>query len=134
MDALHKFIGQLKDNLGPTVKKAIKDQIDLDVQQTYDKIRSGTPTSNKPHVHLVDSLTKIKIDDGQRYGWKIEYAGYNEYNIPFDLIAKALNKGNAFLAGTKHIDVGRRMLKGIDNRISERVKRDIDQLVEKGGR
>lgn len=128
MKVLIDYLQRLESNLGPTVKKVTKQVIDEESQVVFNTMKNGTPVSSIEHVHLVDTLKMVNIDDGRKYGHKIDYDGYNENGKPYSLIARSLNKGTATQAGTKHIDRAVHKLKGIDGRINDRVIEAIDKL------
>ena len=128
MNVLIDYLQRLESNLGPIIKRVTKQVLDEESLTVFNTMKNGTPVSNKEHVHLVDTLKMVKIDDGRKYGHKIDYDGYNEEGTPYSLIARSLNKGNAMRAGTKHIDRAVHKLKGIDDRINDRVIEAIDKL------
>lgn len=132
MNALIKYLDILKTDLGPSVKKAVADVIDEESNKCYQSIKDGTPISDKAHKHLVESLKMEKITSSNKYGWKIDYDGYNENGVPFSLIARSLNKGSNFGGATHHIDKAVHQLKGMDDRISKKVDEKLKEIVNKG--
>jgi|O827metagenome_2_1110793.scaffolds.fasta_scaffold82345_1 hypothetical protein len=128
MNVLLKYLETLRTDLGPTVKNAIKDVIDEESNECFTTIKQGTPVSLKEHLHLVDTIKITKISNPNKYGWKIDYEGYNEKGIPYSLIARSLNKGSAFGEATHHIDVAVHNLKGLDERIDKHVEEELKKL------
>lgn len=128
MNVLLKYFETLRTDLGPTVKNAIKDVIDEESNECFTTIKQGTPVSLKEHLHLVDTIKITKISNSNKYGWKIDYEGYNEKGIPYSLIARSLNKGSAFGEATHHIDVAVHNLKGLDERIDKHVEEELKKL------
>lgn len=131
MDELLKYLQTLEGNLNSSIIEKIKKTIDDECQKVFQTLKDGTPISIKDHKHLADSLKITKIETGKRYGWKIEYEGYNENGVPYSLIARSLNKGTPTIEGIHHIDKAIHKLKGLDNRIYTNVMSEID--LKEGG-
>lgn len=132
MNALIKYLDILKTDLGPSVKEAMASAIDEESNKCFQNIKDGTPVSNVNHKHLVESLKKEKITSQNKYGWKIDYDGYNENGVPYSLIARSLNKGSTFGGATHHIDNAVHQLRGMDDRISKRVDEKLKEIANKG--
>lgn len=128
MDALQRYLDQLQVELGPAVVKAVTGVIDKESENVYSIIRTRTPVSSKDHVHLIDTLQKIPVDSFGKYGWRISFEGYNEHGVPYSLIARALNKGNAIAPGIHHMDYAFSTLKGMDDRIADAVQESLNKI------
>jgi hypothetical protein len=106
----------MASSLEPTVKDAINGQIDKEAEQCLQKMKDGTPVRTGA---LKASIRKKKVDKPRKYGWSIDYEGYDEHGQPYSEIARTLNKGgkdNNYEA-THHIDAAVHELKGMDARI-----------------
>lgn len=116
-----EFDDFLKDTLDPIKEasiRSVKEVIDEEAQKLYEEIKSTTPVRTGK---LAQSLTiKRKTGSANRYGYLIDYEGYNEQGIPFSKIARTLNKGTKSISATRHIDRAIRNLKGLDERIYQR--------------
>lgn len=132
MNVLIRYLDILKTDLGPAVKEAMADAIDEESTRCFQNIKDGTPVSDVSHKHLVESLKMEKITSQSKYGWKIDYDGYNEKGVPFSLIARSLNRGSNFGGATHHIDKAVHQLKGMDDRISKRVDEKLKEIIDKG--
>lgn len=125
-DEIDKFIKDALIPVGALSKKAIIDVIDEEARLLFENIKAYTPVKTKG---LVSSLRIVKKTDSiNRYGYLVEYDGYNDSNIPYALIANALNKGTKTISATRYIDRAIRKLKGIDKRIFER----FQELLKRG--
>ncbi len=129
MESLIHYLEALDKNLGPTVIDTVKSVIDEEANKCFEQIKSNTPRSNVDHAHLVDSIQITSVESFGRYGWKLEYVGYNEEGVPYSLIARSLNKGSAFGGvATHHIDTAINLLKGMDDRIIARVNEALNNI------
>lgn len=128
MDSLKEYFVKLETNLGPKVLGAVKNTIDTEAKKTAEEIRLRTPVSGKSHTHLIDTLVLKPVEKFGYYGWKLEHEGYNEYGVPYQMIANALNRGRADMPGLKHIDYAFSLLRGMDNRIIEAVDKAINEI------
>jgi len=88
----------------------------------YDELMRTTPVSTGG---LKESLIKTPIRSHLRYGYTIQYDGYNEKGVPYQYIANSLNKGSNGQIATRHLDRARKKLKNIDFKIAERWKSKI---------
>ena len=111
----------IKDTLEPIQDASIssvKEVVDEEAQKLYEEIKSSTPVRTGK---LAQSLTiKRKNSSANRYGYIVDYEGYNELGVPFSKIARTLNKGTKAISATRHIDRAIRNLKGLDERIYQR--------------
>jgi hypothetical protein len=116
----------MSSSLEPTVKAAMKDQIDKEAQACFAKMYAGTPVKTGA---LKASLQMAKVDTIEKYGWKIDYVGYDEHGQPFSEIARTLNKGGkeSNYEATHHIDEAVHLLKGMDGRVAAAVEAKIDE-------
>jgi len=130
MESLVHYLDTLSKDLGPTVIDTVKSVIDEEANKCFNQIKASTPRSDREdHAHLVDSIKISAVESFGKYGWKLEYEGYNEKGVPYSLIARSLNKGSAFGGvATHHIDTAIRLLKGMDDRIVAKVNEEIAKL------
>ena len=130
MESLVHYLETLSKDLGPTVVETVKAVIDEEANKCFEQIKANTPRSNNDeHTHLVDTIKISPVETFGRYGWKLEYEGYNEIGVPYSMIARSLNKGSAFGGvATHHIDTAINLLKGMDDRIVARVNEEIAKL------
>ena len=116
-DELDSFLENLS-YIGRDAISATTEVIDEESTQLYENIKASTPVRTGG---LKNSLVKRrKTDNHARYGYIIDYEGYNEQGVPFSKIARTLNKGTKTISATRHIDRAIRKLKGLDDRIYER--------------
>ena len=116
-DELDNYLQSLS-YIGRDAINATTEVIDEESTQLYENINASTPVRTGG---LKNSLVKRrKTDNHARYGYIIEYAGYNEQGVPYSKIARTLNKGTKTVSATRHIDRAIRKLKGLDDRIYER--------------
>ena len=130
MESLVHYLESLSKDLGPTVIDTVKKVIDEEANKCFNQIKENTPRSeNDEHTHLVDTIEITAVESFGRYGWKLDYKGYNEKGVPYSMIARSLNKGSAFGGvATHHIDTAINLLKGMDDRIVARVNEEIAKL------
>lgn len=116
-DDLDSFLENLS-HIGRDAISATTEVIDEESTLLFENIKASTPVRTGG---LKNSLVKRrKTDNHARYGYIIEYAGYNEQGVPYSKIARTLNKGTKTVSATRHIDRAIRKLKGLDDRIYER--------------
>lgn len=116
-DELDSFLENLS-HIGRDAINATTEVIDEESTLLFENIKASTPVRTGG---LKNSLVKRrKTDNHARYGYIIEYAGYNEQGVPYSKIARTLNKGTKTVSATRHIDRAIRKLKGLDDRIYER--------------
>lgn len=130
MESLVHYLESLSKDLGPTAVNTVKAVIDEEANKCFEQIKANTPRSdNDEHTHLVDTIKISAVESFGRYGWKLEYEGYNEKGVPYSMIARSLNKGSAFGGvATHHIDTAINLLKGMDERIVQRVNEEIAKI------
>lgn len=117
---LTSYLASMASGLAPKIKEAMKGQIDKEAQKCFETMKSGTPVRTGA---LKASLQMKKVDKPAKYGWSIDYVGYDIHGQPYSEIARSLNKGgkeNNYEA-THHIDSAVHGLKGMDGRIEEAV-------------
>jgi len=127
---LTSYLASMASSLEPTVKAAIKDQIDAEADKCLERMSEGTPVRTGA---LKASLRKKKVETPKKYGWSIDYEGYDEHGQPFSEIARALNKGgraNNYEA-THHIDAAVHALKGMDERIVAKIEAAVEKTQPK---
>ena len=123
MKALDDYIKNELLKVGPAAVEATKEIIDEISQVYFDELLKTTPISTGG---LKDSLIKKPIRSNLRYGYTIEYDGYNEKGVPYQYIANSLNKGSNGQLATRHIDRARKKLKNIDLKIHQKWKSKIE--------
>lgn len=116
LDKLSKTTG---DMIGKVAIDSIKEQIDYEAEEFYQFLLKNTPQNSG---ELVKSLTKTKVDDINKYGWKIEYAGNYSDGTPHEKVANILNYGTKAIVGKFFRTRAVRRLKGLDERIAIRYK------------
>lgn len=129
---LTNLLASLSSNLAPAAMEAAKAELDRAGDETYEKIKAGTPVRTGA---LKASLRKERVEKRGKYGTRIYYDGYDEKGTPYQLIANSLNKGGAGTgySATHHIDEAVKDLKGLDGRIAEAVEKAIEEETKKGG-
>ena len=128
MEKLNSYLAHLSMNLGPAVLDAFKEQIDIEANNCFETMKNGTPVSDKDHIHLRDTIKIEKQEKPNKYGYKIDYDGYDETGKPYSLIARSINKGALGRVPTRHMDKAIKKLKGMDQRIGARVTETINKL------
>lgn len=108
------------ERLGDVAIEAIKEQIDIESDRTEKEIRDNTPQGETGG--LLRALTRTKIDNGKKYGYRIEYAGENEKGEPYEKIANILNSGSSTIKPRRFIARAVKKLKGMDDRAVKRFK------------
>ncbi len=127
---LTNYLANLSSELAPAVIGAVKEELDAIGDETFEKIREGTPVRTGA---LKSSLRKERIEKKGKYGTRVFYEGYNPDGVPFQLIANKLNKGGdgTSFAATHHIDEAVKRLKGIDKRLAEAAEKAAEMAAEK---
>lgn len=122
---LQDFIDTKLTRVSKAAYEAVAEVVTEEAQACYDNIKAGTPIQTGG---LRDSLEIDKVDDstGNKYGYKIDYKGYNDRGVAYSYIGRSLNKGTSKIPAKKHIDKAVRKLKGMDNRINQRFIEKID--------
>lgn len=128
MEKLNQYMAHLSTSLGPAVIKAFKEQIDIEANNCFETMKNNTPVSTREHKHLKDTLVMKAKEDVNRYGYTIDYDGYDENGKPYSLIARSINKGALDREPTRHIDKAIKKLKGMDDRIGEHVVEAINNI------
>ena len=116
------------ERLGDMAVEAIKEQVDEECDRVEREIGSGTPEGATGG--LARSLKRAKIDDGKRYGYRLEYEGENEHGIPYAKIANILNHGTSTIAPRRFITRAVRKLKGLDSRAAQRFEDKTKDIVD----
>lgn len=123
MKALDDYIKNELLKVGPAAIDSTKEIIDEVSTEYYEALLKGTPNATGG---LISSLTKDPIRSSQKYGYIIEYDGYNEKGVAYQYIANSLNIGANRQFATRHISSAKRVLRGIDSKIHERWKSKIE--------
>lgn len=123
-NSLTAFLSKLGEDSGKVVD-AMKGEIDDEAKSCFQKMRDGTPVRTGA---LKNSLQMSKIDKPSKYGYKIDYIGYDEHGQAYSKIARTLNKGgkNGQYQATHHIDEAVRLLKGMDKRIIDKANKALE--------
>jgi len=121
LDKLSKSLGE---ELGEKAISAIKEQIDYESEEYFKYLQKNTPQNTG---ELVKSLTKTKINETNRYGYKIEYIGNYANGTAHEKIANILNYGTRNSSGKYFRTKAIRRLRGLDERIAIRYKLKIEE-------
>lgn len=122
---LDKYIKSTLSVVGASAYAAIKEVVEEETIRCYEEIKKSTPVS-EGGGGLRDSLKIYEYKGAEtgrvanRYGFYIDYDGYNEHRIAYSFIGRKLNKGTSKFPGTRHIDKAVRRLRGMDNKINQR--------------
>lgn len=116
---LQDFIDTTLTKVSKAAYEAVQEVVTEEANTCYENIKAGTPVDTGG---LRDSLAIDKVEDstGNRYGYKIDYEGYNSKGVAYSYIGRTLNKGTSKIPAKKHIDKAVRKLKGMDDRINQR--------------
>ena len=106
------------ERLGDIAVEAVKEQIDIEADRAEREIRDGTPVGETGG--LARSLTRSKIDNDKRYGYRLEYEGENEDGVPYAKIANILNSGSSKIKPRRFITRAIKKLRGLDDRAAQR--------------
>ena len=114
--------------VGKAAYEAIQEVVTEEAQRCYEEIKEETPERTGG---LKASLEIEKVDDNNnsRYGYKIDYKGYDSKGVAYSYIGRSLNKGTSRIPAKKHIDKAVRKLKGMDDRINQRFIEKVDKEV-----
>lgn len=123
---LEKYLESLS-SIGAKAVEAVTETVDSESKLLFENIKEGTPVRTGA---LKESLIMTKLQNGTRYGYRIDYEGYNENGVPYSLIGRSLNKGTATIEPVKHIDKAVRKLRGMDQRIDEAFQAKLENLKE----
>jgi len=106
------------ETLGDMAVEAIKETIDEEAAKVESEIKSGTPQGATGG--LARSMTRVKIDNGKKYGYRLEYEGSNENGVPYAKIANILNSGTSTVKPLRFITKAVKKLKGLDGRAAQK--------------
>ena len=125
---LQEFIDTKLSVIGKAAYEAIAEVVTEEANQCYENIKADTPVRSGG---LRDSLEIEKVEDvsNSKYGYKIDYKGYDKNGVAYSYIGRSLNKGTSKIPAKKHIDKAVRRLKGMDGRINQRFIEKIDKGV-----
>lgn len=127
-----EILAELLANVGsklPRIIEEAKSQIDEEASQVLQRMKARTPVSQKDHPHLVDTLTMKRYDaSSKKYGYRIDYEGYDENGFPYSEKARVLNKMPSLQ--NHFIDDAVSILKGMDGRIAERCEKVLQEAFE----
>lgn len=123
---LEKYLQSLSA-CGDLAIEATKEVIDKECEELFTDIKQGTPVDTGG---LASSLTKVKVTARGRYGYSIDYDGYNDQGIAYSKIGRSLNKGRNGRTGTRHIDKAVRKLKGLDDRINDNFNEKLERRIK----
>lgn len=123
---LQDFINTKLTVLGKAAYEAIEDVVTAEANACYNNIKEGTPVKSGG---FRDSLEIEKVDDknNSKFGYTIDYEGYNDKGVAYSYIGRSLNKGTSRITAKKHIDKAVRKLKGMDDRINQRFIEKVDK-------
>ena len=105
------------EKVGAIAVECLKEQIDIEAESVEQEIRENTPEDTGG---LKASFTKTKIQDSNRYGYRLEYEGNNSKGVPYAKIANILNSGTSTIKPKRFIRKAVKKLKGLDDRAAKR--------------
>ncbi len=108
------------ERVGDIAVECLKEQIDIEAESVEQDIRENTPEDTGG---LKASFTKTKIQENNRYGYRLEYEGNNPKGVPYAKIANALNSGTSTIKPKRFIRKAVRKLRGLDERAKERLEK-----------
>lgn len=130
----------LKEITEKSKKAAIEayvEVIDKEAEQCFQNIKEDTPESDslettKDVGNLKSSILKEKINDPNKYGYKIYFDGYNSKGVAYQKIANALNSGATLKSGgiiepRWFISKAVHKLKNMDLRINKKFLQKINK-------
>lgn len=120
------------EKVGDIAVECLKEQIDIEAESVEQEIRENTPEDTGG---LKASFTKTKIQDSNRYGYRLEYEGNNPKGVPYAKIANVLNSGTSTIKPKSFIRKAVRKLRGLDDRATNRFEGKLKQQtgLMKGG-
>lgn|SRR5574344_9223 len=108
------------ERVGDIAVECLKEQVDIEAESVEQEIRENTPEDTGG---LKASFTKTKIQESNRYGYRLEYIGNNPKGVPYAKIANILNSGTSTIKPKRFIRKAVRKLKGLDDRTLQRFRR-----------
>ncbi len=129
-DGLTEALGEYFNNIGKVEEIAIeslKEQIDIETDIVETELHSNTPEATGG---LKASLKRTKIQDGKRYGYRLEYQGNAPDGTPYAKIANILNSGTSTIKPKRFIKKAVRKLRGLDDRFSKLFLEKINNLIK----
>lgn len=137
---LSLYLESISVSSSNAVREAVAEVVKRKAYEFYDELKLRTPQASSG---LKESL-KITPLNGRygepgwadsRFGYNIEYDGYNEKGRPYPLIANAINVGefnHKDLSKLGYIRKAVHYLKGMDQEISERYFELQNKYIESG--
>ena len=127
MEELQKYLVEVKKT-GVYAIEATKEVVDEESDKLLANIQKNTPVRTGA---LRDSLKKTKVDSIRgRYGYTVDYDGYNAAGQAYSKIGRTLNKGTVNIKPVKQIDKAVRKLKGMDIKIEARFLNKVQRGVK----
>lgn len=120
--ALGAFFEEL-ENVGNKAIEAIKEQIDIEADGVERELQDNTPDGETGGLKA--ALRKTKMQDGGRYGYRLEYEGEAPDGTPYAKIANILNNGTSSIKPRRFITKAVRKLKGLDERAARRFEEKL---------
>lgn len=121
---LQDYIDKTLTVAGKAAYKAIQEVVTEEANACYEAIKENTPVDkgelrDSLEIIPVDGITTIK-KKVPRYGYEIDYVGYNDEGVAYSKIGRTLNKGTSKIPARRHITKAVKKLKGMDDRIYDR--------------
>ncbi|MFA5642785.1 MAG: hypothetical protein WC945_08680 [Bacteroidales bacterium] len=113
------------EKVGDIAVECLKEQIDIEAESVEQEIRENTPEDTGG---LKASFTKTKIQENNRYGYRLEYEGNNPKGVPYAKIANVLNSGTSTIKPKSFIRKAVRKLRGLDDRATNRFEGKTNRM------
>ena len=105
--------------------ECLNERIHIEIGSVEQEIRDNTPEDTGG---LKASLTKTKIQENNRYGYRLEYEGNNPKGVPYAKIANVLNSGTSTIKPKRFIRKAVRKLRGLDDRATNRFEGKTNRM------
>lgn len=129
------------EELGDIITKEVSDHIEIATNAAIDSLKEVVDERSQKCFEMLQkntqvdtgglqkSLTINKLNSINRYGYTIDFDGYNERGIAYSKIARALNNGSQnHLKSQGFINRAVRTLKGMDDEIDERFEQKMNEI------
>ena len=115
-EAFASFLEEIA-TVGDKAVEALCEQIDIEADGVERDLADNTPEDTGG---LKASLRRTKIQNGNRYGYRLEYEGTDENGTPYAKVANILNSGSSTIKPRRFITKAVKKLKGLDDRAAKR--------------
>lgn len=133
-----EFYNNVLGKVGTVSREAIQEEVDKFSNQFEKDLQNAIPQKTGG---LLKSLTKVKVQRADWYGYDFEFKGNNEHGVPYEKIATVLNYGRVegFKNGRKYSAIAPRKfmikairkLKKLDGAIVENYENKMQELNDK---